>query len=56
MGLLAQPLSPIAGAFIYSKFGYIGLFAATLIGMLCAGMFLLIRIRPYKWNPKKKEV
>ena len=53
---LAQPISPIVGAYIYSKFGYIGVFSATLIGMLCAGILLLIRIRPYKWKREKKEV
>ena len=53
---LAQPISPIVGAYIYSKFGYIGVFSATLIGMLCAGILLLLRIRPYKWKREKKEV
>jgi MFS family permease len=53
---LAQPISPIIGAYIYSKFGYIGVFSATLMGMLCAGILLLIRIRPYKWKREKKEV
>ena len=53
---LAAPISPIIGAYIYSKFGYIGVFSATLIGTLCAGIFLVIRIHPYKWKPNKEKV
>ena len=55
-GALAAPISPIIGAYIYSKFGYMGLFSASNIGVLCAGIFLLIRIHPYKWKPAKEKV
>ena len=53
---LARPLATPSGAYLFDTGGYLCVFSSSLLGILIGAVFLVIRIRSYKWSPSQQAV
>ena len=49
----ARPISTIVGAYLFDTGGYLCVFSTSLVGIIIASVYLILRIRGYKWKPSK---
>ncbi len=53
---LGRPLAAPIGAYLLDQGGYVCVISASGVGILIGAIFLIIRIKQYKWNPEKTDV
>ena len=54
--MLASPLSPPVGAYLFKTGGYVCVFSAQTVILVIAALYLVWKIRAYQWKPSKKTV
>ena len=54
--MLASPLSPPVGAYLFKTGGYVCVFSAQTAVLVIAALYLVWKIRAYQWKPSKKTV
>lgn len=53
---LGRTIAPPVGAYLFTTGGYTCVFTASLVGTSLGALFLTIRVRSFKWTPKKSQV
>ena len=48
---LAHPFSAPVGAYLLRTWGFVCVFAVSLLGIVLGSIMLIWRIRKYEWNP-----
>ena len=53
---IGSPLGAPLGAYLLRTGGFVCVFATSLTGIVLGSIWCVVRLRPFKWNPKKEQV